>query len=199
MLARTVDSIRACLESHVRYCGPVSQEPWTTLLDWHPSWAHRISEIQAIRIRRSRLNGSLQMQISLNTRRFFTISWHACVGTERKPGTLSAAMREAVQYQLRAWKKTQSKPYVCATCHAADRIQVDHCTVPLCVLIENFLTTSAIIPPDQCTWDYNPRTHGPRLPGGSFVLKWRQYHKIHADYQLLCQTCNGKKGTQSIF
>jgi hypothetical protein len=131
----------------------------------------------------------------MNGRRYFTISWHACVSPP-KEGSLEAAMREAIGYQTRLWKALQPKPWLCATCQTSALLQVDHNGTPLKTIIDTFLEQSANTAPDRSLWGFNARTHAPRLPKGAFVQNWRAYHNAHAQYQLLCRSCNARKGAR---
>jgi 5-methylcytosine-specific restriction endonuclease McrA len=192
-MRRTKDDIRAFLQDNLRYCGPPLSPDWGLLLSWHPTWGPRQAEVQKVRVRLSRLNASVQLQLSLNGRRFFTISWHACVSAPTAP-TLPAAMREAVQRQSLDWKRQQPLPHTCAECGQTQHIQVDHKLQPLKTLIAAFLSQHEA--PDAASWLFNGRSHAPRLPDGVFKRQWRIFHKSRADFQFLCRTCNARKGAR---
>jgi 5-methylcytosine-specific restriction endonuclease McrA len=187
-----MNETREWLQSQLGYCGPPNTPEWQDLLSKHPTWGTRLAEIQRVRVRRSRLNGSVQLQINLNGTRFYTISWHACVKMPTNC-TVSAVLREAIQYQMRAWRSAQLMPLRCKECGASSSIEVDH-IVPLKQLICDFAVQNAILTPTPDTWLYNKRTHGRKLPSGRFKTAWQRYHLQHATFQLLCKSCNAHKG-----
>jgi hypothetical protein len=191
MLVRTIDSIRAFLQANLRYCGPPDSPDWQTLMSWHPTWAGR--PVERVRVRLSRLNQSLQLQVGLSNRRFYTISWHACVHEPPTP-TLAEAMREAVQRQSLDWKRDQVPPHVCVFCASDELLQVDHKDIPFKDIMRAFLETHTA--PEVSTWGFNRRSHAPRLPEGPFKRQWRAFHKSRAGFQFLCRSCNARKGAR---
>lgn len=191
-MQRTINDVRNWLIARMYYKGIPECDEWKTLIGWHPTWASRISEIKLVRVCKSRINNSLQLKISLDGRRFFTISWHACVH-EPKTATLSDAMRESITAQSRAWKRLQKGPHVCMTCGTDQNIQVDHSVTPFQDIMDAFMTLGYAAP-EPAAWSYNRKTHAPRLPKGLFVQQWQKYHKEHALYQFLCKSCNARKG-----
>jgi hypothetical protein len=188
MLTRTIESIRAFLQANLRYCGPPNTADWQSLLSWHPM----CGSVPLVRVRCSRLNGSVQLQVCTG-RRFYTVSWHACVHEPAVP-TLAGAMREAVHRQSLDWKRLQPASATCAQCGSLSRLQVDHQTVPFKAIMTEFVQMRA--PPEPSTWSYNRRSHAPRLPDGTFKRQWRLFHKSRAVFQFLCQPCNARKGAR---
>lgn len=189
-----MNETREWLQAQMGYCGPPNTLEWQDLLARHPTWSTRVAEIKKVRVRRSRLNGSVQLQVNLSGTRFYTISWHACVKPPA-PCTLGVVLREAIQYQMQAWRRTWPPPWLCHECGVCTSIEVDH-IVPLKTIIEDFMATNAIPIPE--TWLYNKRTHGRKLPPGRFKTAWQKYHLQRATFQLLCKTCNAKKGASTI-
>lgn len=196
-MERSVDEIRNYLNSKMYFKGIPDNEEWKTLLSWHPTYGSRMSEIKLVRVCKSRINQSVQLKISLNGRRFFTISWHACVKPPA-PATLSDAMREAIVCQPRAWKRSQKHSHICATCGSNQNIQVDHKVVPFQDIMDGFMALGHTAP-ESTDWSYNPKTHAPRLPKGLFVQHWQRYHKERAQYQFLCRSCNSQKGRKTNY
>lgn len=194
------DEVRLWLERQLPYTGPITSPEWQAFLANHPKWGTRLADISRARVRRSRLNQSVQLQIALhsNPKRFYTISWHACVPgqTYSSEPDLPGAMRECIYYQIRNWRRRWQGQPTCAYCQATRNIQVDHVSPAFKELTERFLAQPDVVVPDQATWGYSGRTHAPRLPRGLFKTAWCKFHQEHAAYQFLCRSCNCKKGAR---
>lgn len=192
-----VDEIRDFLRPFVNKNIDVSTDvaKFRALLDAHPYWkSHTIAKY---RVRLSRLNHSLQLQVCPKIR-WVTVSWHACATGHEKlqpPCALSGAMRQAVYRQIAEWKRLQ-KTKACVVCQATRQLQVDHDPQPFVTLKEIFLRECKLAPPTQ--FRYDRRTHGPALHNGLFMKEWQQFHASHASYQILCRSCNAKKGCKVV-
>lgn len=195
-----VDAIRTELASHLNRSyarGAPEFEGLLQLLASHPTWGRRAAEVNGIRIRRSRLNKAVQLQ--LRTRRaWFTVSWRQCATRCRAPRAgcqptharhLASAMRTAIRYQCRRWRRAQ-RDFSCALCGERSVLQVDHKHPSFHALQTAFLAEEQSPPPvefgverSSCARKFLPRDAG-------FKRRWQAYHARRATYQLLCRGCN---------
>lgn len=200
-----VDAIRAELTSHLNRSyarGSAEFEQLLQLLAAHPTWGCRMAEINGLRIRRSRLNKAIQLQ--LRTRRaWFTVSWRQCATRCRAPREgcqsshtrhLVSAMRTAIRYQCRRWRRTQ-RDFSCAACGQKNGLQVDHKQPSFHALQTAFLEQQRSPPPmefgverSSCARKFLPRD-------AYFKRKWQDFHAKRATYQLLCKCCNIAKSS----
>ena len=178
--------------------GDADFEDAVGVLSGHPTWRDRLADVIGLRVRRSRLNQSLQLQLKTN-RVWFTVSWTACAERARRSTSLSpelkrlhAAMRHAIRPQILRWRRAQPRPWACAGCGSLDKIQVDHATPPFERIRSAFLDGAA--PPTQ--FALSSRSSGIptfRPQDRGFKKKWTEYHAEQATYQLLCGACNRSK------
>ena len=171
------------------------------LLRRHPTWGSRLDEVCAARVRRSRLNGAWQLQLrSARHPRWFTTSWTACARRQPAHATaaqrLHAAMRAAVQPQLRAFRAAQPAAACCAECQTTTQLEVDHLHPPLRDLRRAFLAADAGAAPTE--FQTGAKTGVTRLlrRDAAFKRRWARFHAARASYQLLCARCNRQKGAR---
>jgi hypothetical protein len=178
------------------------------LLTTHPTWGTRLGDVQGARVRLSRANQSLQLQLRTQ-RSWFTVSWRQCAPPRRPRSAaapannvhrqLLAAMRQAVRRETQAWRRLHNNLTHCATCMATTRLQVDHAQVPFSVVSAAFLAGEGDVFPTS--FDYT-RSCIPTFQrsDSSFAKRWRAYHAhtVNGSYQLLCQSCNASKSNRSI-
>jgi hypothetical protein len=170
----------------------------------HPVWGRRINDIVGMRVRKSRLNGSLQLQLKTN-RIWFTVSWHKCVPRTRavrcdaqplEQKRLTSAMRYAVRRQAMGWKRIQGRAICCARCKSSSHLHVDHLSPPFIAIQTSFLAGRDDVPVsfDMCSKTCVSKF---RKEDATFKRHWQRYHKARATYQLLCRTCNAQKGAST--
>lgn len=170
----------------------------------HPVWGQRLNDIIGMRVRKSRLNGSLQLQLK-TSRIWFTVSWHKCVPRTRavrcdaqplEQKRLTSAMRNAVRRQAMGWKRIQGRAICCARCKSSSHLHVDHLCPPFIEIQTSFLAGRDDVPVnfDMCSKTCVSKF---RKEDATFKRHWQRYHKARATYQLLCRTCNAQKGAST--
>ena len=175
-----------------------------SVLAAHPTWSVRLGDVLGLRVRRSRLNGSLQLQLRTN-RVWFTVSWTACAERSRRAGAtpperkrLYAAMRGAIRPQICAWRRRQLGPRQCALCGNATRVQVDHVDPPFerirTAFLEDYVGQAPTIFALGSRSSAIPKF---RAEDSEFNRVWMVYHATHARYQFLCAACNRRKSNRS--
>lgn len=123
-------------------------------------------------------------------------SYKSCIGI--KKNELNEAMRSAVIRQTYEYKKKQ--PLVCCYCGTdnleSEEYHTDHKTVPFSVIKDNFLKQDINIPTEFSKNKIFCNTIF-RSEDNEFEKQWYDYHKQHADYQILCKNCNLKKSNKA--
>lgn len=171
------------------------------ILTGHPVWAGRA--LDAVRVRRSPLNGSLQLQVRPPAaRRWTTISWRQCAApgprARHSPSPrarLRAALRTAVWRHAAAWKRRQHGQRRCAACGAAAGLEADHAAPPFDSIMAAFLAAEDAggrAPPTR--FGYAAKTCAPKLLDAALARRWQRFHAERARYQFLCRGCNASKG-----
>ena len=168
----------------------------------HPRWDP--ARVAALRVRRARLNGAVQLQARQTgpgRRRWVTVSWRACADNPpavavRAAPTLAAALRAAVWRQSAAWRRG-ARPPGCAICGTtAAPFEVDHADPPFRAIAAAFVAaeTAAGRPPaDPPDCRYSRRSCAPVLTDQALKRRWQRFHRDRARYQLLCRECNRRK------
>lgn len=187
-------------------CSDADFEAATAFLANHPTWAGRKDDILGMRVRRSRLNKSLQLQLRTN-RVWFTISWTVCATRKRAPrkNTLSperkrlySAMRASIRPQIQRWRRCQFGPKTCAACGASGRMQVDHMNPPFSRIRDSFLQDATGVPTEFALKSCASAVPKFRQQDRVFMLSWNAHHAAQAHYQFLCAPCNRKKAAKSL-
>ncbi len=191
-----VNDIRTFLQAFLskRICSEADVARFRALMDAHPAWKGR--SIQEYRVRTSRLNQPLQLQVRPNVR-WVTVSWHACADNHamrQAPCALTNAMRQAVVNHVQRWKRAQATK-LCVACGATRNVQVDHHPMPFVAIKQAFLESTSLQAPEKFRFDR--RTHGAAFYAGAFVRSWQEFHASRATYQFLCRSCNAKKGCRA--
>jgi hypothetical protein len=138
---------------------------------------------------------SYQTSIIRNDHSRDTFSWVHC--TEFKPRStasdLAMAMREAVQLQIKAFR--DEAPRICAMddCKYNEHLCVDH-IYAFRYLKDEFLIQTTLPAPTQFTSCEQTRMTKFRDEDSQFANEWQKYHRQRATLQILCRTCNNKKG-----
>lgn len=168
----------------------------------HPRWVPE--RVGALRVRRSRLNGAVQLQAQctgVGRRQWITVSWRACADNPpavavREAPTLAAALRSAVWRQAAVWRR-KAQAQQCAACGGtAAPFEVDHTDPPFRTIVAAFVvaeTAAGRPPPDPPVCRYSRRSCAPVLTDQALKRRWQRYHRACARYQLLCRTCNRRK------
>lgn len=122
-------------------------------------------------------------------------SWHKGVrGTATSPeAELRAAMRAAVQPEIRAFRAAHPAPQTCALCEGAigdgDAAHVDHVT-PFETLARDFTLACHLAPPGQFGRARDVLSPIFRGEDAEYAAAWRAYHARHAALRLVHARCN---------
>ena len=199
-----MNDIKSILESHVFRTYTLRQhkefnELITNVLAKHPKWGLELEKIRAIRIRRNRLNKSLQLQIKVN-KMFFTISWRACItGKLNKCDRLTSAMRTSIRPQITSWKRVNQTNKKCEYCEQTQNLEVDHSFPSFKEIKSQFLQEySQLIIPTKFILHKSSCGSKFCAKDDQFKTLWERFHKRKANYQYLCKKCNGHKSSSVI-
>lgn len=209
-ITKSIDNVRAFLQPHVNCTYTISHEAFrdvVRILQNHPVWGTRLADIVGLRVRRSRLNKALQLQLMTN-RMWFTVSWRECARRTRArrrdalptvEHRLTSAMRDAVRRQLVQWRKLQFGRPHCAQCRRFGGLQVDHVSPSFSDLKTMFLLLecdSERVPPTEFALRAASGSSIFRKEDQAFKRRWQQFHKERATFQFLCPMCNRKKSNR---
>ena len=164
----------------------------TKLLSYHPEAEYKIG--CGVKHFMKRDNGTACGYTLIITRKDNTeepFSYKACVGF--KYDDLTTAMRTAVAPFLAEYKKMN--PSSCASCKTFFGLQVDHKTIPFCIIKKKFIEQNTLEVPQTFTKNaYNVVCF--KSTDAKFETAWADFHNKIADYQILCGDCNCKKGSK---
>lgn len=208
-LQMNIDKIRTLLTPHLfktYLTGSDTFKELSVILENHPTWKDKVDQITGIRIKRSKLNKSIELQIK-TTHRWFKISWHKCAQRLRAPREnrlsdaekqLTSAMRHSIAYQSKRWRlSVHSCDQFCALCKNTSLLQVDHKAPSFHDIKQAFLQTicKSRIP---TTFGFHRKSCASVFlkPDSYFKRTWQQYHTDYATFQFLCRSCNCRKSNQ---
>jgi hypothetical protein len=98
-----------------------------------------------------------------------------------------SALRDAVAAEIAAARVGLGNS--CALCEATEVLQVDHAAPPFVVIAEEFRARGAVVlTARQGTEDV--------MADPAQIVAWRAFHAERATYQLLCRSCNARKGAR---
>lgn len=139
---------------------------------------------------------TLHMRVHFEDESIIT-SWKDCA---RKTNTvesvstqLNNAMRHAIIEDCMKFKYNNIDGK-CVICKSTDNIQTDHIE-PFSKIKDSFLATQTNSP---STFDLETSINQTVFKASdiNFANLWVEYHRKHASFQLLCRTCNLKKGNK---
>ena len=116
-------------------------------------------------------------------------SWNKAIAGESSNTNLTQAMRNSVKHQVEMYKATSSQ--ACSVCGGHINLQVDHKTKPFSVIKNEFIKKNPNI-----IHAIESRGHGWYIFWPELKDSWQKFHEAHADYQMLCLSCNSKKGAK---
>ena len=111
---------------------------------------------------------------------------------------LNTALRNAIRDQIIAYKNL-TNDLKCVYCGSVENCEIDH-IIPFSILCYRFFDTidKSQIP----TKFYKDIQRSCSLffleKDIDFENRWKEYHQLNATFQVLCKTCNRKKGGQYI-
>jgi hypothetical protein len=118
-------------------------------------------------------------------------SWNKAVDGNSGFNDMLEAMRAAVQPQMRKFAVSASD--TCAVCESTDFLSVDHKDTPFIVLARNFIKEH----PGMLEAIANDATgEGWYIKDLEVLDSWLDFHGYNATYQVLCRSCNSKKGAK---
>lgn len=196
------DDIRETLKRHVNRTLHIGSDDFDQLipvLKAHPTWGgEKMTSVTGMRVRLNRLNKSVQLQIKTRTPRWFTISWRKCAHRKKRQvrkdaltdeeRNLTSAMRQSVRYQSKRWRRCTTER-ACSLCGSSQNLQVDHKSPTFHHIKQSFLSKQDRVP---SVFGFQRSSCVPVfLKGDSyFKRKWQQFHHDHAEFRLLCRSCN---------
>ena len=169
-----------------------------TLFRCHPTAEEMLAsdEILFFSVELNTMNkGCIHLEVQFGDGRQTSFSWNSCI-TQRvrsQKQRVIEAMRTAVEHQTISFKKGKR----CCRCGNSSQLETDHCgDHEFRHLVSDFLSIDGgedidrlkVKTSDMLSYfeDTDSRT---RL----FKLRWRAYHKKHAELQVLCSGCHKKK------
>lgn len=118
-----------------------------------------------------------------------SFSYKTCCGF--KYDDLTTAMRSAIAPFLADYKRLN--PSACVFCKTLVGLQVDHKTIPFCIIRKRFLEQNTLEVPQK--FEKNEfKMICFESKDAVFEKAWTDFHNKIADYQILCGYCNSKKG-----
>ena len=126
-------------------------------------------------------------------------SWLICTGAKKISihSLQLEVMRDAIKTLTINFKMKQNE-LNCALCGINSlnyhQYHVDHKTKPFVIIANQFINENSEIMP---TWFGHNITHGGHVfekKDKEIEQKWYDYHLQHSDFQILCNSCNSKKG-----
>jgi hypothetical protein len=128
-------------------------------------------------------------------------SWRKCITpivksvADRNKERLILAMREAISPDTMAFKKNAIPS--CKLCGSTANLHTDHSDISFKKISTDYLVlcvSSGVQAPLKFECDLGTCMPRFRVEDSEFATSWYNYHKSIAVYQILCQTCNCKKG-----
>ncbi len=118
-------------------------------------------------------------------------SWNKAIDGNSGFNDVLEAMRAAVQPQMREF--ALSVPNVCVMCESTDFLSVDHKDTPFIVLARILVKEQ----PGMLSAIANDGTgEGWYIKDMDVLNTWLDFHEVNATYQVLCRSCNSKKGAK---
>lgn len=119
-------------------------------------------------------------------------SWNKAIDNYGSFPNMLEAMRLSIQPQMREF--AQTAPNKCMLCASEDTLSVDHKDKPFITMVRDFLKDH----PGMTDAVQNDASGaGWFIADETIKETWVLYHKVNATYQILCKSCNSKKGARS--
>lgn len=134
---------------------------------------------------------TIHLKVIYNNGESKIVSWCDCSRqSHSKDNYLNEAMRCAITEHMHDYKK-KSPTLKCAFCKSTSNPQVDH-IIPFFKIKTDFLMGFKDVPDSFDKNEFAARIF--KVDDLEFELEWVKYHNSKATYQILCRTCNIKKG-----
>ena len=118
---------------------------------------------------------------------FVVWSWNRALSPANN---MLEAMRVAVKHQTYGYMQTAE--LVCVTCGSKDFIAVDHKNTPFKDIAQAFCAKHGDV-----ALTNSEDGSGWRIADYETLRAWQAFHEQQADYQILCRSCNSKKGARN--
>jgi len=118
-------------------------------------------------------------------------SWKQMISPNNERQWVIKVMRQLNDLRLKRVLAESPNPQ-CCRCEAKENLTVDHMTLPFSEIAERFLLKFEHLP--ELEKDHENATWRFKDPG--VAHHWRLHHDSMADYQILCRSCNSKKGNK---
>lgn len=116
-------------------------------------------------------------------------SWNKAIDNRVKFYDLQEAMRLAIAPQMQRYAATAESR--CCVCKSEKFLTVDHKDKPFVAFVRDFMKSHPNVM-DAIENDANGS--GWYIGDPELKESWVLYHKVNATYQILCKSCNSKKG-----
>jgi hypothetical protein len=137
------------------------------------------------------LNNSLRIAITDDGEKWECWSWMKAIDGISDAKNLAQAMRNAVRDQINQFKETCRQK--CEICGSVENLSVDHKSRSFDSIKKQFVlentNISSEIRSDGCGW---------YISDPCLLEKWRLFHLEKSDLQILCVSCNSKKGAKAL-
>ena len=100
------------------------------------------------------------------------------------------AMRREVQPHMAVYRE-YSQHDSCQTCGKTSDLTVDHADPPFIKIVESYV--NAFGWPEIIE---RPSKIGSMIKNRDVAFAWYTFHAAHANYQILCRSCNSSKGSK---
>lgn len=131
-----------------------------------------------------------------------SFSWNNCITGkfDSKDDYLKEAMRNTIDHDIKMYKhynfNSESVCCICKCLLTTNTVEVDH-IYPFSEISKEFLSEHTKDIPKEFDKHEEFNTRIFKSIDCKFENAWKTYHdKIQNNYQLLCQTCNGKKSNK---
>lgn len=174
-------------------------EFFINLLKNHEDFQDHLDDIEKIKISNNYLNvGSYHTELIRKNGDIKSFSWNHCC--KFKPRSckenLTNALRSSIQEQVIDYKNKNQ--LICCICNiqnlSKSKYHTDHKTIPFRDIVANFLNldiTKQLCIPSQLSKDGYFTVF--RKEDDDFERRWKEYHLLNSDFQILCDKCNLKK------
>lgn len=115
-------------------------------------------------------------------------SWNKAIS---KRNNLHEALRRSVREQIAA--VTVLAENECAKCGSVDYLSIDHKTMPFIQIVAHF---TRMFPGLHDALANDADGSGWYIKDKELEAIWQDLHHQYADYQILCRSCNSKKGAR---
>lgn len=117
-----------------------------------------------------------------------SFSWNKAITPRKALQLEKEVMRASVVPDILEYKDGCGIEF-CEHCGAEDHLQVDHSDPAFDTIALAFMEEYGVPETEPC-----PSNVGHRFRSMDVEARWITYHTVHANYQILCRSCNASKG-----